>query len=243
MTRHHTRAGHRTARLLRCTVLTAGLLLTLVAGTAGVAGAKTSAQVTEAKRHLLVITDMPKGWTTEKGTGGTGSGSNFPGAAQLAGCIGIDPSLINQNPPQASSPYFQSKDQSLEVQDAVSVFTSAKKAKASLSAIANAKTPACMATAMNTPSIKSQVTASAGKGATVGTITVTPIDTGRYGKGVAGFTMALLVSAQGISVDAKLTAIYFVHGSLGQQISFNAYGPAFPLALAKKLTSVAQSRL
>jgi hypothetical protein len=242
--RQRTRTRHRTSTLLLSTLVPAGLLLTLVAGTAGVAGAKSSAQVTEAKKHLLVIADMPKGWTTEKGTGGSGSGSSaFPGAAQLASCIGIDPALINQNPPEADSPYFQSKDQSLEVQDSVSVFTSAQKANASLSAIANTKTPTCMTTAMNTPSIKSQFAASAGKGATIGTITVTPIDTASYGKGVAGFTMGLPIASQGISVDAKLTAIYFVHGALGQQISFNSYGPAFPVALAKRLTSVAQSRL
>jgi hypothetical protein len=243
MLSHRTRSGHRTSRLLLCTVAPAGLILTLVAGTAGVAGAKTSAKLTEAKKHLLVLSDMPKGWTTEKGTGGTGNGTNFPGAAALAGCIGIDPSLITQNPPEIDSPYYESKDQSMEVQDSVSVFPSAKNANASLAAIANAKTPACMSTAMNAPAIKSQIASSAGKGATVGAITVTPIDAASYGKGVAGFTMALPISGPGISVNANLTAVYFVHGNLGQQISFNGYGPPFPAALAQKLTAVAQGRL
>ena len=62
MLRHHrTRSGHRASTLLLCTVAPAGLILALVAGTAGVAGSTTSAKLAEAKKHLLVLTDMPKG--------------------------------------------------------------------------------------------------------------------------------------------------------------------------------------
>jgi hypothetical protein len=34
-----------------------------------------------------------------------------------------------------------------------------------------------------------------------------------------------------------------VRGALGGQITFNSYGPAFPAALAARLTSAAQGRL
>ena len=74
---------------------------------------------------------MPKGWKTEKGSGGSGS-NNFPGATQLASCIGVPASLITSNPPEVDSPYYENKSGSLEVQDSVSVFPSAKTATAEL---------------------------------------------------------------------------------------------------------------
>ena len=103
-------------------LLAVGLTLgTQVAG----AGASTASSKAQAKKLLLVLSDMPKGWKTEKGSGGGGS-SNFPGATQLASCIGVPASLITSNPPEVDSPYYENKSGSLEVQDSVSVFPSAK---------------------------------------------------------------------------------------------------------------------
>lgn len=91
---------------------------------AGVA-ASTASNKAQAKKFLLTLSDMPKGWKTEKGSGDNGSGS-FPGAAQLASCIGVPSKLINANPPEVDSPYFENKSGSLEVQDSVSIFGSAE---------------------------------------------------------------------------------------------------------------------
>ncbi len=186
---------------------------------------------------------MPKGWTTESGSSGNNGSNNFPGVKQLAACIGVPSSLLSANPPEADGPYYQSKDQSLEVQDSVSVFPSLKNARQQLAAISNAKTPGCTATIMNSAAIKSQITSSAGKGASVGTITVTPINPALYGTNTAGFTMVLPIKAQGISVIGHLTELYFINGRLGQNISFDAYGVTFPTSLAKHLTAVAIGRL
>jgi hypothetical protein len=228
----------RAANVIVVALLALGLTLgTQVAG----AGASAASSRTSAKKLLLTLSDMPKGWKKEKGSGGGGS-SNFPGASQLASCIGVPTSLISSNPPEVDSPYFEDKAGTLEVQDSVSIFPSAKAATADLNALANTKTPACMTTLMN-GSFKAQILASAGKGATLGTITVTRFDAANFANGATGIVMSLPISEQGVSLTAIITAVYYVKGKLGQQIDFNSYGPAFPTSLAKSLTATALHRL
>jgi hypothetical protein len=221
-------------------IVVALLALGLTLGTQ-VAGAGAAAGRTSAKKLLLTLSDMPKGWKKERGSGGGGS-SNFPGASQLASCIGVPTSLISSNPPEVDSPYFEDKAGTLEVQDSVSIFPSARAATADLNALANTKTPACMTTLMN-GSFKAQILASAGKGATLGTITVTRFDAANFASGATGIVMSLPISEQGVSLTAIITAVYYVKGKLGQQIDFNSYGPAFPTSLAKSLTATALHRL
>jgi hypothetical protein len=207
----------------------------------GGAGASTASDKAQAKHYLLTLSDMPAGWTREKGSSGNGSGS-FPGATQLASCIGVPSNLISSNPPEVDSPYYQNKAQTLEIQDSVSIFHSPKVAKAELAAMANAKTPSCMANLMN-GTFKTKIAASAGKGATVGTITVTRADPAQFGNGTTGLVMSLPISSQGISVTATIAAVYYVKGKFGQQIDFNSYGSAFPSGIAKSITTVAINRL
>ncbi|HEY3843321.1 MAG TPA: hypothetical protein VGL48_08715 [Acidimicrobiales bacterium] len=252
--RHHT-TGVRRARpavvaglrfgslALAATTVTATTATLTATLTATAAGASKASEKAEAKTHLLVLKDMPKGWTTESGSSGSNGPNNFPGVKQLAACIGVPSSLLSGNPPEADGPYYQSKDQALEVQDSVSVFPSVKNARQQLAAISNTKTPGCTATIMNSAALKSQITASAGKGASVGTITVTAINPALYGKNTAGFTMLLPIKAQGISVIGHLTELYFINGRLGQNISFDSYGVTFPASLAQHLTAVAIGRL
>ena len=170
------------------------------------AGASPASEKAQAKKHLLVAADMPKGWKMEKGSGGGGSG-NIPGATKLASCIGVPPNLINSNPPKADSPYFDNKSGSLEVQDEVSVFSSSATAGHELAAISNPKTPACMATLLN-GSFKAHVAASAGKGSTLGVITVTRADPANFGPGTAGLVISLPITASGVSITADIAAIY-----------------------------------
>jgi hypothetical protein len=231
-------ARARTANAIVIVLLVVGLILgTQVAG----AGASATSSKAQAKKLLLVLSDMPKGWKKEKGSGGSGS-SNFPGATQLASCIGVPASLITSNPPEVDSPYYENKGGSLEVQDSVSVFPSAKAATADFNALANAKTPGCMGTLMN-GAFKAQILASAGKGATVGTITVTRADPAGFAGGSTGLVMTLPISEQGVSLNAVITAVYYIKGKYGQEIDFNSYGPAFPASLANSMTATALHRL
>jgi len=94
-------------------------------------------------------------------------------------------------------------------------------------------------TTLTNGSLKAQILGSAGKGATVGTITVTRADPADFAQGSTGLVMSLPISEQGVSI----TAVYYIKGKLGQQIDFNSYGPAFPTSLAESLTATALHRL
>ncbi len=227
------------SRLVSTAVIGAGLLLSTLPFAAG-AGASATAQ---ARKHLLVLADMPKGWSTEKGTGGSGSSNNFPGASQLASCIGVPAALITANPPEANSPYYENKAGSLEVQDQVSVFPSVKNARAQYAAIANAKTPMCLAAIVNGQAFKSQLAGSSGEGAVIGTITVTKVGQGNYAPGTTTLDLTIPITDQGVQITAKLAVVFSIKGTLGQQVSFNSYNATFPASLSRRLTALAQSRL
>jgi hypothetical protein len=209
-------------------------------GLAWSGGAAWGSAVTQAKPHLLVLSDMPSGWKVEGPA--SSSSNNFPGATQLAACIGVPARLITSNPPTANSPYFSNSTGQLEVQDSVSVFPSAKNAQAEYRAMANPKTPGCLNEIFNTPAIKSQLAGSGSKGATVGHVSVARL-AGALPSGVVGFTVKLPITTQGVKVTALLTTVVLVRGTLGQQIVFNSYGSAFPTSLATRLTQVALNRL
>ncbi|MGH9046576.1 MAG: hypothetical protein ACRDVW_04600, partial [Acidimicrobiales bacterium] len=140
------------------------VVATMVLGSASLAAASNASARAQAKKHVLVLSDMPSGWHTEAGTGGASTSNGLPDASVLAGCLGVPAKLIEANPPEYDSPYFENKSGSLEVQDAVSVFPSLKEAHAQFAAIANAKTPACMTTYVNSASFKQQLLNASGEG-------------------------------------------------------------------------------
>jgi hypothetical protein len=230
-------------RILRAgNVIAVGLLAAALLGATqtGGAGASTASNKAQAKKYLLTLSDMPTGWKAEKGSANNGSGS-FPGAAQLASCIGVPSKLINSNPPEVDSPYFENKSGSLEVQDSVSIFGSAKVAKAELSSMANSNTPSCMTTLMN-GAFKAKLSGSS-NGAKVGTIAVTRLAPETFRSGASGLVVSIPVTDQGVSLTAVVELVYYVKGKFGHQLSFNSYGSPFPAATANSLASIAFNRL
>jgi hypothetical protein len=228
-----------------CTgVLAAGLIL-LSAAVSADAGTPSSAA--QAKTHLLTLAALPRGWVVEKGTASSGGGmwggsDGVKGLDQLASCIGVPTSIINDNLPGSTGPYYRNSDDSLEVEDSVSVFASAGAARTELASLANPKTPGCMADFMNGVG-KAQYQKGIGKGATIGTIAVTPLTAQEFGRGVVGMVMSLPITYKGVTVNSQLIFANAIKGHLGQSLSFNAYGRTFPSSLAKRLDAAALSHL
>jgi hypothetical protein len=219
----------------------AGLLAVLaifcLEGTAGAAKSNNASQLSRAKKSLLVLADLPSGWTSSKASN---NNSPFPGAAQLASCIGVPASVITYNPPSVGSPDFTSKDQLLLVGDSVQVYRSSKAAQADFSSLANAKTPSCMTADLNGPG-KAEFDAQMGGG--VGNVTVTRTPASDYAPHSTNFTMFLPVTIKGVTVNAELIVVDYVKGREEQTVVFSAFQSTFPTSLARHLTMVADGRI
>lgn len=216
-----------------------GLVLALLGATAGTASAHGSAPPSQAKRALFVLSDMPAGWTSSKASN---NNSSFPGAAQLARCLGVPTSTITDEPPTVYSPEFVSPDDVLTVNDNVSVYPSAKGARADFASLANAKTPSCLTQVLN-GSARSALASGFGSGTSVGSILVSRSPATDFAPRSANFTAFMPVTTHGVTVNFELTIVDYVQGREEQTVSFTSLQSPFPASLSRHLTSVAVGRL
>jgi hypothetical protein len=217
--------------------LLAALAIFFFEGTAGAAKPNDAPQLSKAKKSLLVLADMPKGWTSSKASN---SNSPFPGAAQLASCIGVPASVITYNAPSVSSPDFDSKNQLLNVDDSVQVYRSSKAAQADFASLANAKTPSCMTADLNGPG-RAEFDAQIGGG--VGNVTVTRTPASDFAPHSTNFTMFLPVTTEGVTINVELILVDYVKGREEQTVVLSAFQSTFPTSLARHLTTVADGRI
>jgi hypothetical protein len=238
------RPWFRAAALLAVLVGTAGLVLGLGAGPAGAGqtASTISSEEAQAKPHLIVHSDFPSGWSGQGKVTTSDSGGSFPGAGQLAACLGVSPSLINAKTPQATSPNFQNKAGTDYVQDSVSVFRSSKQGTQEYAAIADPKVPSCLTEVLATPAAKQQLQQSAGSGVTIGTVTVTATNPAVLVPHSSGFTISFPATSQGITANSSVSVVSIVRGKLGSQVSFTSVGLPFPVSLERHLVSVASGR-
>jgi hypothetical protein len=211
------------------------LWLALPPGSAGASA--TANQKAQARKALLLISDMPRGWVKAKAPN---DNSNV-GASQLARCIGVAKALITENPPSVNSPQFQNRDGTLMVNDNVSIFPSTKNAQQELAAVASAKTPGCMTTLASGP-LKAKLLGGIPKGVKVGTPLVSAIDPTTFG-GATGYSMSVPVTTHGVTLNVTVTQLYAVKGRLGQQVTFTSIGLPFSIATEQHLSSLAVGRL
>jgi hypothetical protein len=211
----------------------------MLAGTTGVAGAHSASALSQAKKELLVLSDMPKGW---KSTKSSNDNSSFPGAAQLASCLGVPTSVITDNPPSANSPEFDSKNQLQSVDDSVSVYPSAKAARADFASLANSNTPSCLTTVLN-GTAKSALVAQFGPKASVGNITVSRFPATALAPHNANFVAFMPVTTQGVTLNVELIVVDFVRATVEQTVTMTSVQNPFPTSLAKHLSTVASGRL
>jgi hypothetical protein len=145
MSGHTSRRWKRIATRAFVACALPGLILGLNVWTSGVAGASHAAKVAQAKKGLLVLSDLPEGWTSSNASSGNGE---FPGWKQLATCIGVPVSEVNDNPPSAARD-FNSPEGYFSVNDEVDDHVCAKEARESFASLSNPKTPGCLTTLLN----------------------------------------------------------------------------------------------
>jgi hypothetical protein len=222
-------------------LVAAGLLsLALLGSSATGAGASStgSPSLAQARKDLLVLSDMPSGW---KSTKNPNTNSNL-GATQLARCIGVAQSLITENPPSVDSRQFQNAQGTLDVTDNVTVFPSLKNAAAEMAIASNQKYPTCM-TALSSGPLKAKLFGKLPKGTTVGTPLFSPVDPSAFGPGIVGFSMSVPITSQGVAINFNVIQLFVVKGRLGHQVMFTAVGSPFSLALEQQIMAVAARQL
>jgi hypothetical protein len=221
--------------------LVAGVSMALLsaAAVAGPAGAAaTSAQTAQAKKALLVLSDLPAGWTSSPSSG-TGAGS-FTGAPQLARCLGVPRQIIALVPPEINSALMSNQGGTVMLQDNISIYPSAKFAEEEYDAISSRAAPGCLHTLLNS-TLSSGLTAGSGSGAAARSMSVTKTASP---KGTTAFDLDTTLTGQGTSVPVRLELVFFVRRGLGDALGFTSYGSSKPSpSLVQHLTALAQSRL
>ena len=250
-----TSEGRRTGVGLMGATL-AALLVGLVAvtvGPGGPAGASRSgsgsgsgsvkAELARAKTDLLVKSDFPQSWKGQ-GSVSTDNGTKpdtFPGEDQLAGCLGVATSILEQNAPSVTSPSFENTAQTEYAQENLSIFATAKEGQVQYASLSNPKVPACM-TALLGGAEKSEIDSSFPTGSKVGTITVTSVPRADLAPRSTGFLLSFPVTDQGVTLQTSIGEVVSVRGTAGIQLTFTSIGPRFPASLEKHLVTVAYDR-
>jgi hypothetical protein len=217
-------------------------LLTMGAGASAGSGSSSgkAPSLAQARKDLLVLSDMPAGWTSTKNPNANNNSSL--GNKQLAHCIGVSTSLIAENPPSVYSPQFQSGDGTLTVADNVAVFPSAKNATAEYSIGSNPKFPSCL-TALASGPLKAKLFGKLPKGTTIGTPLVSAVAASALAPGISGYSLSVPVTAQGETLKVTVTQLITVKGRLGHQVTFTSAGTPFSLTVEQQIMKVAAARL
>jgi hypothetical protein len=221
-------------------VLTCVLGCALLNGVASASKAHSAATLAKAKKSLLVLSDMPKGWMSSKSSN---NNSTTPDAAQLASCLGVPLTEVNDNPPTVYSPTFNSKDDLEIVDDSVEVFPTAQAARADLASVSSPKAPACLTTNFNTPAARSELEKSFGSGANMGTAVVTRTPASDYGPHTVNITTYVPITVGGKTLNLESAEVGFVRGDEEQMVEFDSIQSSFPAALSRRLMTLADDRL
>jgi len=218
--------------------LIGGVVMAIPTGRAGAASPHSVVQ-TAAAKSLLVLSDMPSGWTSTKSSN---DNSPIPGSAQIAHCLGVPVSHITYNPPMVNSREFDSKNGLLSVDDSVSVFPSAKAARADIKTDEKENSTACLSANFNGPS-KAALEKQLGSGVTVGSIKVARNPASYYGPHTTNLTLFLPVTRQGETINITISEVVFVKGQEEQTVTLTSAQVPFPTSLSQRLTALADSRL
>jgi hypothetical protein len=225
-----------------------GLALGLAAGPAwasGGGGGGGAGGMAQAKKDLLVKSDLPAGWSSQGSVTTSGSGSVPPAVFNaLVSCLGASPALVRAglNAPSVNSPTFSTQGGVYGVQDSVTPFSSVKMANQQYQLAAEPKVPACMNVVVQQPSVKQLFAGSGGSGAILGTITVSATSGAYLIPHSTGYTMLLPFTVHGIALDGTITIVSLVRGKYGSQLTYTSVGQPFPVALERHLDTVAYGR-
>jgi hypothetical protein len=195
--------------------------------------------VAHANQALLQLSDVPAGWTS--GRAPATPSRTSPWSKPLASCAGVSKGMVAIKPTKFSGPDYTSSDNTLAVEDAISVYPTAAEARADFAAVSKPKTPRCM-NSIGSQALRTSIQNEAGSGATVGAVSIAALAPGTYESNETGYQVTIPLQSQGRQLTITSTEIDFVHGRYVQQLTFNGNGAMFPPLLEVHLIRVTKAR-
>jgi hypothetical protein len=218
------------------------IVTTMFSLVASAATTSRKADVALAKKALVVKSDFPSDWTTSPYSNSAGT----PGLKQVAACLHVPISVVNYNPPEANSPYFNDNPIDLQAQDSVDVFPNRETATQQFDLFASAKSLSCFVKVFNSPNLKQLLERESGKGSKFGTITGTELPKPVAGNASNAFVIRIPGTVRGVAIVVYIETVTIMSKSEteGAQLTFNyASFTKFPASLVPHLEAITVKRL
>ena len=223
----------------------AAAITTVPATTSTVATTSTTTVGDQAKAmtELLLLTDLPAGWTSTPDSDASDNGGlGNDGEAQLAACLGVSASRLDANPPEADSPEFTSANQAETVDDEVEVFPTAAAAASDFSIFDLPETPHCLSQLFNGP-FKSDITSGLEAGQTLVSLTAASRSFPAIGMHSADVEITFVIRQSGVDIKVSVDLIVVTQGRSETQLTLTAPQTASLPQLGPDLARVAVSRM
>jgi hypothetical protein len=208
----------------------------------GASATSKAADLALARKSLIVLGDLPSGWTQSgRVSSGSGSGNSLP-TAKVAACLGVPRSEINTSWPTENSPTFNDAADESTVTDQVETFPNAAKAATDFSTFSNAKTPGCFQSVLG-PLLRKDAQNGAGTGATVGTVTTTRRPFPAVGDESGDIEIQVPITTPSISTSLYVDLVVITEGRLETTLSLTSPGTPFGATLAQQVAAAAVRRM
>jgi hypothetical protein len=179
---------------------------------------------------LLRLSDFPTGWTAEPNE------SNPKGAAALASCLGVAPSLLFGKPTRVDSPKFKHSGGDT-VENSVAVEPTTAIAKEWIAAYKQERAASCLETAITTKLKESAAEVTYGKA------TVAPMSFPSYGEELVAYRITVPAKGEGTSIDIYLDGVLMRVGRGHTSLDFTSSLTPSESVQEEHLTSVTAGRL
>jgi hypothetical protein len=197
-----------------------------------------------AEAAALKISDLPTGWTTQPEE----DDPEVPDVqAQLAKCLGVPVSELEDGPSDYESPDFENTEDNT-VSNSVGYETSPAEAQKQFDLFADPKAPGCMTTAFKevmdyvlTHPASSED--SVPEGVKVGTPQVGQMSFPKIGDRLIAYRVTLPITADEFTIKAYLDLIVAIKGRAGISMTFAGFNEPFPSDDAQHLMSLVVNRV
>jgi hypothetical protein len=197
-----------------------------------------------ASESLIRLSDFPVGWTA-KGRVTEGNGSSGLSKAQdehLVSCIKVPASDIDTHIPHWTSPTFSDSSNAASVDDDVTVYPTAAKAKADYSTFSNERTPECLVSLLGRP-LEAEIAKQLQPGETVGKVTAERRHLPSFGKHSGDIELVIPIVEGTRQVPVYVDVIVVLEGRSESTLTASSPGTAVSPALVGQLTRAAASRM